>query len=218
MADPTFINQEAALVGADDAKTSTSQQSTLVGADGAKTEVSQQSALVGAGDAATFISQAAPLAGADDAGTLVHQLVFLVGRGPTIAPPAESPTRTYTVGEGLGNNWFIALQLSDSGDELRDKVVKSVRVTGKVTNCRAKVYGYGPMQNISVEDIEKGNGQRVTVQIPNTDDVQQSKRHQINVPNCMTHTIRIEGSWPGEGRPDRVDEITMEVSRQGIRR
>lgn len=190
----------------------------LVGADDAETLVSQAVPLVGADDAAALVSQIAPLVGADDARAFVSQFVLLVGRGPEVVPPTETPVDTFTFDEGLGNEWFIALQLSDSGDELRDKVVKSVRVTGKTTRAMIKVYGYGPLENVNVSDIEEGTGQRVTQPMPDTTQVQQSKRFPINVPHSMMHTVRVEGIDDGAGIRDRIDEIVYEVSRQGIRR
>lgn len=122
------------------------------------------------------------------------------------------------MGAGLGLPWYIVLQLSDSGIELRDKVIKSLRVTGKLTNAIAKVYGYGPKEDIVMADLEKGIGQKVAVVLDNTTQVQQSRRFQMNVKNAMTHTVRLEGRDNAEGIPDRLDELLLEVSRQGIRR
>lgn len=218
MADNNDISQLAAEAGADSSSASVTQDVTETGAAESNAVVSQDSAEIGAGASTAFVSQLPSEIGANKSSGIISQVTLEYGRGPEVVPPADSPTDTFTFDEGLGNDWFIALQLSDSGDELRDKVVKSLRVTGKVTSCLAKVYGYGPLENINVGDIEQGIGQRVAVSLPNTTQVQQSKRHQINVPHSMTHTIRIEGHDFGNGERDRIDEVVMEISRQGVRR
>lgn len=162
-----------------------------------------------------FIAQVFQTTGPDQ----VSQLTIELLRGPEVVPPTETPTETFAFDEGLGNTWFIALQLSDSGDELRDKVVKSFRVTGKMTNPKARVYGYGPQEDINVQDIEQGtNSKTGVIGMPDTTQVQQSRRFPINVKNAMMHTIRIDGIWDGSGLRDSIHEIVMEVARMGVRR
>lgn len=135
------------------------------------------------------------------------------------APPSPPPSSgTFTFDSGLGNKWFLALQLSDSGIELRDKVIKALRATGKFSNARIKVYAYGPLEDILVDDIELGTNAKCEVLLPDTTQVQQSRRFQINVKNAMNHTIRIEGEWDGTGMRDRIDELIYEIARQGVRR
>lgn len=198
----TEISQEVQLAGADDASAEIPQAVPLVGADGAETDVSLFAVGVGA----------------DSAETEISQFVLLVGRGPEVVPPEDNPVGTFTVGAGLGLDWFLALQLSDSGIELRDKVVKDPRATGKFTSGKLKVYGYGPKEDIDVEDIEDGTGQKAMVLLDDSTQVQQSKLLRLNVKNAMMHTVRIEGIWDGVGIPDRVDELVYQVARQGVRR
>lgn len=186
--------------------------------DTADNQLSQGIAEVAASASVAQLSQLIAEIAASASGFQISQLTIELARGPEVVPPTDNPVGTFTVGAGLGNDWFICLQLSDSGEELRDKVVKSYRCTGKTTSGVIKGYGYGPLENIDVENIEDGTGQRVTVAIPDTDQVQQSKRFQVNLPNSAMHTVRVQGSWPGTGIPDRIDEIVYEVSRQGVRR
>lgn len=153
----------------------------------------------------------------------ISQFIAEVGvpTGSTTPPRVPGPTRTMRLsgpGEGIGNTWFIALQLSDSGIELRDKVFKPVRFRGKTTQGRIKVYGYGPKEDVDVEDIERGVNQKATLLIPDTTKVQFTKALKVNVKNVMVHTIRIEGIWDGDNIPDRVDEAVYEIARQGVRR
>jgi hypothetical protein len=148
----------------------------------------------------------------------ISQITIELLRGPEVIPPSSNPASTFTVGAGLGNNYSIALQLSDSGIELRDKVVKDPRVTGKFTSAKLKVYGYGPKEDINVADIERGTNPKATLFIDDSTQVQQSALLKVNVKNAMTHTARLEGIWDGQGIPDRLDEIVYQVARQGIRR
>jgi hypothetical protein len=202
VADQTDISQLAPEVAADSSEAQISQAVVEAAASGSTAEIAQLA--IETADASSIVQ--------------IAQLTIELGRGPEVVPPADNPVGTFTVGAGLGLDWFIALQLSDSGEELRDKVVKSFRFTGKTTNALAKGYGYGPLQDIDIDNIEDGTGQRVTLAPPDTTQVQQSKRYQVNLPNSMMHTWRMEGVWNGEGIPDRIDEIVYEVSRQGIRR
>ena len=218
MADTSFISQSVEEVASGDANTRVSQDIAETAAGDANTRISQDIVEMGSGDSNTRVSQEVIEMGAGNSNTRISQLTIELGRGPEVVPPENEPASTFTVGAGMGLEWYIALQLSDSGIELRDKVVKSVRVTGKTTNGKVKVYGYGPKEDINVSDIEDGINQKVLVILENTTQVQQSKRHNINVKNAMTSTVRIEGIWSGEGIPDRVDESIMEISQQGIRR
>lgn len=142
-----------------------------------------------------------------------------------VAPPPPPPT----VGSGIfrfdeiaGEEvpWYVIPQLSDSGIELRDKVVKAVRVTGKLTTAAVKVYTYGPKDRIIVEDLEEGVGSKTGAkQLNDTADVVQSERVPVNCPNAMLHTVRVEGVYDGvDPSLDRVDELVYEVAQQGIRR
>lgn len=164
---------------------------------------------------------------ATDSGLLSGQTsgcVIVVESAALLPPPGGGGTTVHTfdaetrIGTEGMVSWFLVLQLSDSGIENRDKVIKAVRATGKFSSGKIKVYGYGPQQDINLSDIEQGINPRTTVTLANTTQVQQSKRHPVNVPNCMMHTIRIEGVSSGTGERDRVDEILYEVSQQGIRR
>lgn len=219
MADNNDISQLAAEAGADSSSASVTQDVTETGAAASTALISQEVSELGAGASVAVISQEATELGADESSAVISQVTLEYGRGPEIVPPDESPVRTFTVGAGLGSSWYIVLQLSDSGHELRDKVVKSLRVTGKLTNAVAKIYAYGPKEDIAVEQIEDGIGQKATIALTNTTQVQQSRRFQVNVKNAMTHTVRVEGSGGNAGDiRDRIDEIVYEVARQGVRR
>lgn len=137
-----------------------------------------------------------------------------------VPTPPEIGLHTFRFDAGVGPTpWYIVPQLSDSGSELRAKHLKSVRVTGKVTNAAGKGYGYDVGENIVVEDLETGeNSKTGPVPLPDTSQVVRGERKQMRVPNAELHTVRIEGVWDGEGEPDRVDEIAYEYTEKGVRR
>lgn len=190
-----------------------------VGADASQSDVSQLVAEVGADASETQISQAVAEVGADASQARISQLTIELGAVVGTTPPTDTPLNTFTLGfGGLNINWYIVPQITDSEVELRDKMVKAVRVTGKVSNCNIKPYGWQPTQDIDVGDLEDGLNPLCTVFIPDTTEVVQSQRYQINCPNLMQHTVRVAGFWSGTGIPDRVDEIVYEVAQQGIRR
>lgn len=198
--------------------TDVSQLSGELGADSSSAQTSQFVGEAGPGSSAAVVSQGIVEFGPGNSTAIVSQLTIELGRGPEVIPPASNPVGTFTVGAGLGLDWYIALQISDSGIELRDKVVKDPRLTGKFTNGRLKVYGYGPKEDINVTDIEQGINQKATLILDDTTQVQQSKLLEVNVKNAMTHTVRVEGIWDGQGIPDRIDEAVYQVARQGVRR
>jgi hypothetical protein len=220
VADQTDISQFIPELGAETGSAQVSQVAPEVGADSSSAQVSQliAEASVGPADSPAEISQLSIESGPSASEAIISQLTIELGRGPEVIPPADTPTQVFTFDAGLGNDYFLALQPSDSGIEGRDKVVKAVRVTGKINNGLAKVYAYGPVQNVDVSQVEQGIGQKTAVALADSTMVQQSKRYQVNVSNAMMHLVRIEGRWDGTGDRDRIDEIFYEIAQQGIRR
>ena len=124
---------------------------------------------------------------------------------------------------GEGSAYWLVPQITDSGDELRSKTIKSIRVTGRLTNASAMVYGYDVGQPIIAEDLETGtrtNTQNTTrpQTFTDTTEVTQTERKPINVANAALWTSRIQGDDTGNEERDRIDEIVCEVAQQGVRR
>lgn len=218
MADTSFISQDVVEAAADDATASVSQSVAEAGADDASLFISQAVAEVGVDDATTFVSQSIVEAGADDATVLISQTVIEFAVGVVTPIPPEPSTGTFVFDEGGGVEWWIIPQLTDNGVELRDKVIKAVRVTGLVTDAEVKVYTYGPSDPVVVADLEDGLNSRAMRTLPDTTNVAQSPRRTVNCPNAMLSTVRVAGVWDGEGPRNRVDEIVYEVAQQGVRR
>jgi hypothetical protein len=178
-----------------------------------------EEALVNAGGAAVRVTKLGQEAAvhAPLANVRVTKLGVEVLRSVNVVPSATSGTFRFDA--GLGTSWYLVPQLTDSGVELRDKVVKAFRATGKMTVPQFSVYGYGPEDEVNVTAIENGTDSNTgKIALPDSALVVQSPRQQVNVPNSVLHTIRLEGVWDGEGIPDRIDEIVYEVAQQGVRR
>jgi len=129
--------------------------------------------------------------------------------------------QTQVFGRGIGSNWWVVPQLTDSGEELRSKTMKTITVTGKVTNCTVQGYGYDVGQEVKVSDLEDGvriNGATRALPVPNTVNVAQSARQPINVKNAVMTTMRIAGNDRGQATRDQIDQITAEMAIQGVRR
>lgn len=201
MADTPFISQEVLEAGAEDSGLAVSQ-TVLEG---------------GANNATPFISQAVLEAAANNASPFISQVVIEYSTGP--APSPTGGTTTVRFDAGLGPvDYYIVPPLTDSGDSLRDKVLKDVHVVGKITDANVQYYAYGPGDEINVADIEDGiNSSSGMKFLPNAARVVRSARVPINVPNAMLHTIRVAGRWSG-GTKDRIDQIGAEVAMQGVRR
>lgn len=138
-----------------------------------------------------------------------------------VPPPATPPvTRTMRFGAGAtGNSWYLVSSISDSGSELRSKCIKAVRAIGKVTDAALQIYTWDVTQDVDVADLEDGtNSITGDIAIPDTSQIQQTERYQVNCPNAVLHTVRIHGTWSGVGLPDSVHELCVEISIQGARR
>lgn len=220
MADNSLISQAIEEVGADTANTRIAQAIEEAAADDANARLAQEVVEAGSGDSNTSIAQEVIESAAADSNTRIAQLTIELGRGPIVTPPADSPVGTFVFDLGLGCDYYIVPQLSDSGQELRDKVVKAMYLTGKVTNASLGLFGYGATNPIDVELIEAGNINSLTgvVTIPDVSLVTETKRYPINCRNVRIHTIRVQGRWDGTGIRDRIDEMVYEVAEQGARR
>ena len=141
-----------------------------------------------------------------------------------VPPPVVTPrVESFRFDGGTGSAYYIVPQLSDSGQELRSKTIKAVRVTGRLTSASAMVYGYDVGQAIIMADLEDGvrtDTHSVTrpQTFPDTTHVTQTARKPVNVANAVLHTMRLEGDDTGNATRDRIEEIVYEVAIQGVRR
>lgn len=217
MADTSTIYQ-AVLEGAvDEAESQVSQSVLEAGGDDSPSRISQMVLESGGDDAPNRISQMVLEAGGDDSPTRIHQVVIEWSPGPLVPPPAA--VRTFRFDAGNRSHYWLALQPSDSGDELRSKVVKPGRVTGKVTNASMLFYKWDVGEEINVTDVEFGlNAATRPQHVPDVAHVTQSELVPVNVVNACLHSTRVQGTWEGDAIKDRIDEIVYQLARQGVRR
>lgn len=120
---------------------------------------------------------------------------------------------------GTGNDWYCVPQLSDSGVELRAKVIKAMRVTGAVQDASFQMYTFGPTEGVDVAAIEAGTGSSSgSIVLSDTTGVAQSQRTPLNCPNALLHTVRVAGTWTDGDVKSRIDELEYELSIQDARR
>lgn len=151
-------------------------------------------------------------------GVFISQLVFEV-MSPFEDTPTSAGVVTARFDAGEGSDWYIVGAVTDSGEELLSKTIKSIRVTGKVTDASMMIFGYGVKTTVSVDDLEDGaNSSTGAILVPDSTRVVQSARLNVNVPNSVLWTVRVEGSDVGQSTRDRVDEIVVEVAESGVRR
>ena len=151
----------------------------------------------------------------------VVELLVPLGEAPPPPPPVTPTVEAVRFDTGLGTPWYIVAQITDSGDNLRDKTEKAFVATGKMTVPKFSVYSYGPQKSINVSDLEDGiNSNTGKLALRTTTQVQRTARKPINVANSMLWTVRLEGIGDNsnDAMKDRVDEMVIEVAQQGVRR
>ncbi len=122
---------------------------------------------------------------------------------------------------GAGTEWYVVPQLSDSGEELRSKTVKSGYVVGKLTNASIQFYAYDIDQRINMAELEDGTriaGSTSPQTFTDSANVSQTERKQVNLKSAVIHTIRIAGNCTGAATMDRVDQACVEAAIEGARR
>lgn len=219
MADNTDISQFITETAADSSSAQISQDIVEIGSSASAAQISQDVVEIGANASRAQISQLEIEIGSAKSAAIISQLTIECGRGPEVVPPSDSPMAMFTFGfGGLDVNWYLIPSVTDNNEQLRDKVVRAFNVTGKITNPDARLYRWGPTENINVDDLEDGLNAAAIVNLTSTTQVVRSARFPVNVANAMLHTIRVAGRWGGLNGPDRVDEIIVEQAIQGRRR
>ena len=140
----------------------------------------------------------------------------------TVETPPIPTAFTERFDAGDGSQWYCVPALSDSGDELRAKNMKAVYAIGRLTNASVMGYAYDVGEPINMADLEAGvrtNTKNISrpQSLPDSTEVTQTPRKPINIFGTM-HTCRLEGDDRGKAVRDRIEQITYEVSRMGVRR
>ncbi len=147
-----------------------------------------------------------------------NSLYMLVG-GRLSNDSVSVGTYRFDAAAGSAVPWYVAPVFSDNGVETRSHVVKRVRATYKGTGVSAGVFGAQPTESIPVTSLEAGNSSSLTgaVSVPTATTPTQSQQLQVNAPNLVQSTVRIEGSYAGSGTVDSVHEIVIQSAVEGVR-
>lgn len=153
--------------------------------------------------------------------TMVNNKMYFLAGGRLANDTTSIGTYQFDTAAGSSVAWYVASNFSDYGDEIRNHVVKSVRVTGKITSGSFGVFGAGASESIPVTALEAGNSSSLTgaVSLSTTTTVTQYEQVSINVPNVGQSSVRVQGIYNGtDSVIDRVDELVIQAAQQGIRR
>ncbi len=147
-----------------------------------------------------------------------NSLYMLIG-GRLANDSVSVGTYRFDAAAGSAVSWYVAPVFSDNGVETRSHVVKRVRTTYKGTGVTAGVFGAQPTESIPVTSLETGNSSSLTgaVTVPTATTPTQSQQLQVNCPNLVQSTVRIEGSYAGSGTVDSVHEIVIQSAVEGVR-
>jgi hypothetical protein len=145
-------------------------------------------------------------------------LQFLAG-GRQADNSVAIKTYQWDTASGSSVSWRAAPQFSDNGSEQRNSLIKGVTVTANVTSGSFGVFGSGPTEAVPVSALATGNSASLTgaVSLTSTSNVSVSQRVQVNVPNVRVSTVQVEGVYSGTGTKDRLDEVVIEHTVQGVR-
>lgn len=149
--------------------------------------------------------------------TIGDYLEFLCG-GRKSDNTVEVGTYRFDTASGVSVPYYLAMNYSDSGAELRPKKVGPVYVTGKLTSPTIKVYGVAPGETVDISALEGGTGAKASLSLATSTEVTAYGLKKFNVKNLKQHTMRLNGTWSGSGVKDRLEEIVYETEIQGSRR
>jgi hypothetical protein len=147
-----------------------------------------------------------------------NRLYMLIG-GRLANDTVSIGTYQFDAAAGSAVSWYVAPVFSDNGVETRSHVVKRVRATYKGTGVTVGVFGAQPTESIPVTSLETGNSSSLTgaISVPTSTTPTQSLQLQVNCPNLVQSTVRVEGSYAGSGTVDSVHEIVIQAAEEGCR-
>lgn len=120
---------------------------------------------------------------------------------------------------GVAIDYYAVPQFTDFGSENQNKVVKALRVTGKLTSGVLQLHGFDSAVNINMTNVENGtNSVSGNISLGTQTDVQQLARQPMTFPNLAVLAPRISGTYSGSGLPDEIHEVVIEAQNQGNRR
>jgi hypothetical protein len=106
------------------------------------------------------------------------------------------------------DDWYLAWNYADDGQEVNAKTLKGLAVTGRFENgATVKVYGVGPRGTINFSLLSSGASASKTFTLPATSGLARSGLRLVDWGPYSLYAIRIEGT---SGGTDRLDEIVLQ--------
>ncbi len=150
---------------------------------------------------------------------MVNNSLYMLMGGRLSNDTVSIGTYQFDAAAGSAVPWYVAPVFSDHGVETRSHVVKRARTTYKGTGVSVGVFGAQPTESIPVTTLEAGNSSSLTgaISLPTSTTPTQSQQFQVNCPNLVQSTVRIQGSYAGSGTVDSVHEIVIQAAVEGAR-
>jgi hypothetical protein len=138
----------------------------------------------------------------------------------------NAPLTTYVfdVPTGADVPYYWIPQLTDSGNETRDKRVGALSFRGKTQRATIAVWGYSATQKVDTTTLATPSNAPAAgnitgpITLVDSTDVTYTQRLPTNCKGLATHTIKVQGTYPGSGVRDRIDEVVYEQMVRGARR
>ncbi|HEY8560515.1 MAG TPA: hypothetical protein VIL74_09070 [Pyrinomonadaceae bacterium] len=112
--------------------------------------------------------------------------------------------------------YYFAIQGTDNNEEQRAKRIKSIRLTGRVTNPVIQIHGAMRGGEISVSDIENGtNSLSGNILLDSSTGIVRNYKKNLVVKNLHLWSLRMSGEWDGTGDVDEIHEIVVEIESHG---
>lgn len=112
--------------------------------------------------------------------------------------------------------YYFLIQPTDNGEEQRNKRIKSVRVTGRVTSPVVQIHGANRGDTIDVGDMEAGTDSASgNIALTTSGVIKRQYKAQFEVKNLAIWALRFSGTWDGSDDVDEIEEIVVELDTHG---
>lgn len=148
------------------------------------------------------------------AATINGHFEFIIGGHDEVNVLSMAAYRFDTTYPGVTSvTYRQAWQFSDGGNEKRLKKIKNPRVTGLLHSATIGIHGAEPGEDISADDLESGNANSKSgaIALTNSSEVNYRPSEDVVVSGLGVYTLCVEGTWPGTGEKDRIDEVAVET-------
>lgn len=154
--------------------------------------------------------------------TVVNDRLEILAGGRTSGGGYLLSTFRYDEPAGVPVKMYFALQPIDNNEETLSKIIKSIRLTGKMNSPKVQIHGAQWNGIISIDDIENGTNAIAEIEFPTSYGIQRQFKKKRIIKNLQQWCLRFESTWlggaedDGSYKPDRIEEIVLEIDTHGI--